>query len=162
MASAGHSSQGLTTSPESVGGNPDHVSCRLSRLLKARGLRLTGERNIVGQDRGKRGLSLGVCLMAAATIAVAGCGSSKHNAGTTSSTTAGSSATTASSSGGVPPSVDSTVTQFEGSPNLGLTPLASTPPTGKSLVYLANTNAPTDVMNGQAAAAAAQLLGWHL
>jgi ribose transport system substrate-binding protein len=100
--------------------------------------------------------------MAAATVAFAGCSSSKNNAGTTSSTTAGSSGTTASSSGGVSSSVASTVSQFEGSPNLGLNPLSATPPTGKSLVYLANTNAPTDVMNGQAATAAAQLLGWHM
>lgn len=44
---------------------------------------------------------------------------------------------------------------------MGLTKLASKPPTGKSIVYLADTLAPTDVMNGQAAVAAAKLLGWH-
>ena len=44
---------------------------------------------------------------------------------------------------------------------MGLTQLASKPPTGKSIVYLADTLAPTDVMNGQAAVAAAKLLGWH-
>lgn len=50
--------------------------------------------------------------------------------------------------------------QYSGEAKLDLQPLSKRPDPGRKVVYLANSNAPTDVTNGKAFTAASGLLGW--
>jgi ribose transport system substrate-binding protein len=56
--------------------------------------------------------------------------------------------------------VNAALAKYSAEPKLDLTPLTAKPAGGRNVVYLANSNAPTDVTNGKAFSAGAKLLGW--
>jgi ribose transport system substrate-binding protein len=60
----------------------------------------------------------------------------------------------------VPADVEATVQQFLGEAQIDLEPLSAKPEPGRHVIYLANSNAPTDIANGEYFLAAAELLGW--
>jgi ribose transport system substrate-binding protein len=72
-----------------------------------------------------------------------------------------------SSSGGaavratVPDAVTQQVEKYSKPPRITFQRLASTPAKGKSVIYLANSQIPTDVQNGQYFSAGAKVLGWN-
>lgn len=99
-------------------------------------------------------------LAGGVALTLAACSSSSGGSSTPS---ASSSATASGALSAKLAQASALISEYTGQPQYsdGLKPLSGPPPKGLNVIYLANSGAPQDILNGKAFTQAADLLGWH-